>query len=166
MILDSDQEIEGLSAGRGNRVRTALVESAGNIDEVGRESKTVENTQLKWWTLALPACVFIVMGAVFFLKFLGAPKGEGEKSRAKRPVLLQASTSSKRSADKLSGDAVVSSIAYSKTNAIAFINDQMASEGDVIDGLTVLKISKNAVEFEKNGKRWNQEVGEQRASPQ
>jgi len=165
-MLDLDQDIEDVSAGQGNRLRTALVESTSNIGEVDSESRTVENTQLNVWTLALPACVFIVMGAVFLLKFLVTPEGDIEKLRANSPVLLQASTSPKRSADKHSGGTVVSSIAYSKTNAIAFINDQMASEGDVIDGFTVLKIHKNTVEFEKNGKRWNQEVGEQGPSSQ
>ncbi len=39
---------------------------------------------------------------------------------------------------------------------MAMINGKMAHEEDVIDGVRVLKIHKDKVEFEKDGRRWSQ----------
>jgi hypothetical protein len=164
MMLKTDQEMQEVPAGQGIRLRAALVESTSIISDVDNRSKTTENTQVQWWMLALPACAFIFIGIVFFLNALVTPGDAVGKPRVNAPVLLQASSLSKPSVDKLPEKTFVSSIAYSATNAIAFINDQMVSEGDIVEGLTISKIHKNVVEFEKNGRRWMQEVGGQLVS--
>ena len=41
------------------------------------------------------------------------------------------------------------------------IGSAFVREGDTIDGVTVFKIYDDRVEFEKDGKRWTQKVGEQ-----
>lgn len=41
---------------------------------------------------------------------------------------------------------------------MAMINGKMAREEDVIDGVRVLKIHKDKVEFEKDGRRWSQSI--------
>lgn len=53
---------------------------------------------------------------------------------------------------------VVRGISYSEDRRYAVIGTQTVQEGDEILGATVVKINQNSVEFEKDGKRWTQEV--------
>ncbi len=123
------------------------------------QNNTVENKQVEWWVLALPVLALMFIFAVHFIDTPVTARSESEKSWLDGPVLLPASTSSGRSPDKFPNKGCVSSIAYSESHAIAFINDKMVSEGAVVDGATVFKIHEDTVEFEKNGKRWTQKVG-------
>lgn len=52
----------------------------------------------------------------------------------------------------------VRGIVYSDTKPTAIIGDQVAVEGQTLYGTTVVKISRDSVEFEKDGKRWIQHV--------
>lgn len=56
------------------------------------------------------------------------------------------------------GVLVVKGITYSEDRKYAVIGTQTVQEGDTVDGATVIKINPNSVEFEKDGKRWIQEV--------
>ncbi len=47
-------------------------------------------------------------------------------------------------------------ILYSEDKSSALIGDTIAREGDIIDGVKVIKINKDTVEFEKNGEKWTQ----------
>ncbi len=53
---------------------------------------------------------------------------------------------------------IVKGIMYSKDRRSAVIGSQIAHEGDQIRGVAVVRISKDSVEFEMNGKRWTQAV--------
>jgi len=55
----------------------------------------------------------------------------------------------------------ISSIVISENNHSALIGTKLVREGNIIDGVTVVKIHEDRVEFEKNGKRWAQKVGQQ-----
>ncbi len=57
-----------------------------------------------------------------------------------------------------SDQVVVKGIVFSKTRPTAIINDKILAQGESIGGLTVVKISKESVEFEKDGQRWTQPV--------
>jgi hypothetical protein len=52
----------------------------------------------------------------------------------------------------------VTAILYSEDKPSAVIGNQIVHEGDIVQGLNVVKIYKNKVEFEKNGRRWTQSV--------
>lgn len=56
------------------------------------------------------------------------------------------------------GELVVKGILYSPENPSALVFDQIVREGDKILGATVVKINEDSVEFEKDGKKWNQKV--------
>lgn len=56
------------------------------------------------------------------------------------------------------GKLMVRGIVYSEDNPTAVIDDQIVHEGDKILDATIVKINKNSVEFEINGKRWTQKV--------
>ncbi|MHC4476235.1 MAG: hypothetical protein ACYTEL_11355 [Planctomycetota bacterium] len=54
---------------------------------------------------------------------------------------------------------VVSGVLYSDDPS-ALIDTQILKAGDAIHGVTIVKILEDRVEFEKNGRRWTQQVGE------
>jgi type II secretory pathway component PulC len=47
---------------------------------------------------------------------------------------------------------------YSEENASAIVSDRVVHEGDMIDGYKVVKIHRDKVEFEKNGKIFTKQV--------
>lgn len=54
----------------------------------------------------------------------------------------------------------IDGILYSKDKSMIAVNGELLHEGDNINGVKIVKILKDKVEFEKNGKRWTQEVKE------
>ena len=56
------------------------------------------------------------------------------------------------------GKLIVKGIVYSKNNPSAVIGNQIVHEGEKVLGATVVKINKDSVEFEMNGKKWTQKV--------
>jgi len=52
----------------------------------------------------------------------------------------------------------VSGILYSEDKPSAVVGNRIVYEGDAFDGINIVKIHKNKVEFEKNGKRWAQSI--------
>jgi hypothetical protein len=53
---------------------------------------------------------------------------------------------------------IVKSILYSEDNSSAIISNRIMHEGDQIQGASIAKINKDSVEFEINGKKWNQGI--------
>ena len=53
---------------------------------------------------------------------------------------------------------VVAGTLWSADSSSALINNEIVREGDIVDGVKVVKIDKGMVEFEKNGERWTQRV--------
>jgi TRAP-type mannitol/chloroaromatic compound transport system permease large subunit len=53
---------------------------------------------------------------------------------------------------------IVKGILYTEDNQSAVIGNQIVHEGEEIRGATIVKISKDSVEFEMDGKRWIQKV--------
>jgi len=70
------------------------------------------------------------------------------------PMELGSATGSETQTSEL----IVKGIVYSEDNPSAVIGERIVHEGDKIGDTTVVKISKNSVDFEKNGKTWNQKV--------
>jgi hypothetical protein len=58
----------------------------------------------------------------------------------------------------LTKDGTVVGILYSKEKPCALINRELVYEGDITNGVKVVKINERRVEFEKNGQRWTQKV--------
>jgi len=53
---------------------------------------------------------------------------------------------------------IVKGILYTEDSRSAVIGNHIVHEGEEIRGVTVVKISKDSVEFEMNGQRWTQKV--------
>jgi len=61
-------------------------------------------------------------------------------------------------ADDRANNLIVKGIVYSEQSPSAVIGDQIVHEGDKISDVTILKINRDNVEFEINGKKWTQKV--------
>ncbi len=55
---------------------------------------------------------------------------------------------------------VVTGVLYTADKPAATINGKVVHKGDIIDGVSVLNINADGVEFAKGGERWRQKVGE------
>jgi len=55
---------------------------------------------------------------------------------------------------------VIIGITYNENKSFAIIGTKIVGEGDTIDGVKIVKINKETVEFEKDGKRWTQGMNE------
>jgi len=53
---------------------------------------------------------------------------------------------------------IVKAIVFSKDKPMASINGRTVCEGDKISGVTIVKISRDYIEFEANDKKWTQSV--------
>jgi hypothetical protein len=51
-------------------------------------------------------------------------------------------------------------IIFSQDNSSAIVNGRIVHPGDIVSGITVLKINKNSVEFELDGEKWVQKIRE------
>ncbi len=54
----------------------------------------------------------------------------------------------------------VTGIAFCDNNGAALIGDEIVRENDIVLGVKVVRITPDYVEFERQGKKWKQEVGE------
>ncbi|UCC96592.1 MAG: hypothetical protein JSW66_12190 [Phycisphaerales bacterium] len=55
---------------------------------------------------------------------------------------------------------VVTGIVRSQDSSTAVVGTQVVREGETIDGVTIVRIHDDRVEFEKAGRRWTQEINE------
>ncbi len=99
-------------------------------------------------TIALP--LLIVIALAVSLKFL---KNESSGGQGLSRHLLSSFSTTTTPVYRL-----VTGILYSEDKPSAVIGNQIVYEGDTLHGINVVKIYKNKVEFEKNGKRWTQPV--------
>ena len=76
---------------------------------------------------------------------------------ATSPVVMRSGTTQGETATE-SGALTVKGIVFSKNKPSAIINNEILSEGQTFDGITITKITKETVEFEANEKRWTQTV--------
>ena len=76
---------------------------------------------------------------------------------ATSPKIVHSGTSEQGSTTE-SGALTVKGIVFSKNKPSAIINNQILSEGQTFNGITIVRITKETVEFEENEKRWTQPV--------
>ncbi len=111
------------------------VQPAPNIQP---EWEKKSSNSLLLWIVALGVGVVVVAGIGYY--FRPGAKGAGALHKA---VVLHKNVA-------------ITGILYSEDNPSAIIGGEIAKEGDIIDGVKVVKIHKDMVEFEKNGEKWTQ----------
>jgi hypothetical protein len=96
------------------------------------------------------ACICVVKDGILKLDIV---KAKGTK---------QAVNMDQNHADKaVSLEYVITSILYSRDNPSVVMSDgTIVREEDVIGGAKIVKIHKDKVELEKDGKNWTQKIGE------
>jgi hypothetical protein len=70
------------------------------------------------------------------------------------PMVFGSSTQKKEEPDR----PVVKGIVFSEDNPCAVVGDRIVTEGDVVQGATVIKINSDSVEFRKGDETWIQKV--------
>ena len=141
----------------------------------------VDPTRQKVMVVLVPALAIVLIVALFYVLNDGpgsAAAGETEQSLANTnaggikweipepyPMTLRdpmqiasLSTTQTEEQKPQTGQIVVKSILYSQGNPSAVVGSEIVHQGDIVLGATVVKIDENTVEFEKDGKRWTQEV--------
>lgn len=58
---------------------------------------------------------------------------------------------------------VVTAIVYNDENPSAVIDSRLVHQGDIINGVKVVGIYRDRVEFDRNGTRWTQKIRERPA---
>ena len=76
---------------------------------------------------------------------------------ATSPVVMRSGTTQGETATE-NGALTVKGIVFSKNKPSAIINNEILSEGQTFDGITITKITKETVEFKTDEKRWTQTV--------
>jgi hypothetical protein len=111
------------------------------------EGKKKSSNSLLWWVVVLGVCVAIAAGISYY--FLA-------RSKSKIAVSLKDAAVSLKDAAVSSNKVALKGILYSEDNPSAIIDGKIVKEGDIINGIKVVKIHKDTVEFEKDGEKWTQ----------
>jgi hypothetical protein len=63
------------------------------------------------------------------------------------------------------GALIIKDIVYSRDKPSAVIGSRIVYEGDEVNGMTIIKINRDSIEFEKEGERWIQNVRDGKMIP-
>jgi len=118
---------------------------------------TAERKSTLSWLSAAVAVVAVVAGYYLYT--------EGKTTAAHgTEVKIIAARGTKRktiAARELSPYGVITGIIYAEEKSSATINGKVVHEAETIDGVKVVKIYRDKVEFEENKNRWTQRVRQQ-----
>ena len=107
--------------------------------------------------LLLGSVALIAVTTAYFC--LPAMKGTNTKKGTNPPVVMNPDLLPKKKPVKIRTKKVsLIGIFYTKENPLAVVDGEMVREGDVINGVKVIKIHQSKVEFEFSGHRWIQEI--------
>jgi hypothetical protein len=118
--------------------------------DIRREGGKKSSNSLLWWVVVLGICVAIAAGVNYH--FLTGAKGKVAVSPNEVVDSLKDAVVSPK-------EVALKGILYSEGNSSALIGETIVREGDIIDGVKVVKINKKTVEFEKDGEKWTQRCG-------
>jgi hypothetical protein len=140
---------QGVQLSQGVRLSQSVQPSAGIRPASGirREGEKKSSNSLLWWVVVLGVCVVIAAGISYY--FLARAKGKVVVSPKEAVVSLKEVVFSPKKV-------ALKGILYSEGNSSAIIDGKIVKEGDIINGIKVVKINKDTVEFEKDGERWTQ----------
>jgi uncharacterized membrane protein len=109
------------------------------------------NNPATFWFVAL-AIVNIIFAASISYRLW-------PRSKSKVAVSLKNVAVSLKNTAASSNTAALKGILYSEDNSSAMVGNKIVKEGDTIDGIKVIKINKDTVEFEKDGERYKISCG-------
>ena len=106
-----------------------------------QQHKENKNTKSSPHILLLAFAVVIVAGTAYHFW----PKLKSFRQTVKADVVVQKNVS-------------LTGIFYTEDSSIAIVDGQIVRENDLLDGIKVLKILRDKVEFEKSGRSWTQSM--------
>jgi len=136
--------------------------TAGAKPEAAKQKKHPEHKVKSYFLYALIVCLGFFIGNLVF-GFLSSPAAPKSLSIAKKrypaktgikvkpaplPFIMPPAAEVKK---EQQGSWVLSGIFFSENEGYALINNQIAKEGDVIDGATVKRINLDGVDLESAG---------------
>jgi len=113
-------------------------------NEIKVQEQTVKKKNKSVLYAAISIFAVVIIGSIFYYFW----------PRIKRlPAMTKAAVTFNK-------DVSLTGIFYAKDDPdpIAIVNGEMVHEEDVIDGVRILKIHKDKVEFERNGRTWSQSM--------
>ena len=128
---------------------------------------TAERKSTLSWLSAAVAVVAVMAGYYLYTegKTTAAHGTEGKTiaARGTRGKTIAACVTKGKTiaARKLSPYGVITGIIYAEEKSSATINGKVVHEAETIDGVKVVKIYRDKVEFEENKNRWTQRVRQQ-----
>ncbi len=72
---------------------------------------------------------------------------------------VSVSTGSVGTISTVENEFLIRGIVYSTDNPSAVIDAQIVYQGDTYEGAKIIKINRNSIEFERDGKTWEQKIG-------
>ena len=141
--------IQSIQSGPGTHPGLGVQPAPG----IRREGEKKSRNSLPWWVVVLSVCVAIAAGISYY--FLVMVKGSSPNKVA---TSLKNAAVSLKDAAISSNKVALKGILYSEDNSSAMVGNKIVKEGDIIDGVKVVKINKDTVEFEKDGQRWTQQT--------
>jgi hypothetical protein len=141
--------IQSIQSGPGIRLGQGVQLSQGirPVPDIRREGEKKSSNSLLWWVVVSGVCVAIAAGISYY--FLARANGKVAVSPKEVVDSLKEVVVSPR-------EVALKGILYSEDNSSALIGETIVAEGDIIDGVKVVKINKDTVEFEKDGEKWTQ----------
>jgi len=140
---------------RADSAKAALAATGGPAPAIQREAgKKTDKSFYFWLAILIIVSVALASGIIYRVW----PKSKGEAMVFPKGVAtsLKNTAASMKNTMASSKNVALKVILYSKDNPSALIGSTIAREGDVIDGVKVVKINKDTVEFEKDGEKWTQ----------
>jgi hypothetical protein len=137
------QPVAGIQPSLGVRISQGIRPAPSILPEGERKG----NNSLLWWVVVSGVCVAITAGISYY--FLARAKGKAVVSPKEVMVSLKEVVVSPKKI-------AIKGILYSEDNPSALIGETIVAEGDIIDGVKVVKINRDTVEFEKDGEKWTQ----------
>jgi hypothetical protein len=139
------QPVAGIQPGLGVRISQGIRPAPSILPEGERKG----SSSLLWWVVVSGVCVAITAGISYY--FLARAKGKAVVSPKEVMVSLKDVVVSPK-------ETALKGILYSEDNPSALIGETIVREGDIIDGVKVVKINRDTVEFEKDGEKWTQQA--------
>jgi hypothetical protein len=115
-----------------------------------------KKSTLSW--LSAGAAVFAVMAGYYLYTGGKTTAAHGTEEKTTTACSTKEKTIPAR---ELSPYGVVTGIMYAEEKSSITINGKVIHEEETIDGVKVVKIYRDKVEFEENGNRWTQRVRQQ-----
>jgi hypothetical protein len=136
------------------------VKPAVSIGSSGKETSSKKSQKLKFFILFLAN---LIVYFVVYNIYIETKKAQDSNSNTKESSFSIVEISKKipfirKWTDEEFG--VVTVIMHYDEKPSILYSGQVAREGDVIDGVKILQIHKDKVEFERKGKTWTQRVNE------